>query len=97
MFGLGDYKAAREFTTLEKNNKFAGIKQKFYRRSKIWKIQAYLVNAGFSIHAANARIMRIYPGDGRVTKIVDKIIADGRNTDYPRIPAVTPGVGEEAG
>ena len=56
--------------------------------SKIWKIQAYLVNAGFGIHAANARIMRAYPGDGRVTKIIDKIIADGRDTENQMVAAL---------
>ena len=86
--GIGAHKPAKEFTTMEKNNRYDGIKQKYYRRSKIWKIQAYLVNAGYSIHAANARIMRVYPGDGRVTKIVDKIIADGKNTANPRVPAL---------
>jgi hypothetical protein len=52
-FGIGNNKAAKNFTSAERNNKDQGIKQKYHYRSKIWKLQSYMINIGWLINAMN--------------------------------------------
>ena len=87
-FGMGDNKPAKAFTTVERNNTINGLKkQKYYQRSKVWKVQVYLVNGGKSIHSANATMQRVFQCD-KPTKIIDYLIRDGKNTAFPMVPAV---------
>ena len=70
MNGLDGNKAARLFTSAERNNRVQGIKQKYHRRNKVWKIQQLYVNAGITIAQCNAKLMEFYampvPTDSRV-------------------------------
>jgi hypothetical protein len=50
------------------------MKQKFYWRLHVWKIQCHLIDGGMSIIAANNRICSI-TGERSVTKIIDKLIS----------------------
>ena len=63
MFGIGDNKAAKDFTTDEVNGQGASFKNKYSRRMKIWRIQKYLINCGMNIEAANARMVDVYGTD----------------------------------
>jgi hypothetical protein len=71
--GIGERKAAKDFTMAERNNRIGGIKQKYWRRSHVWHTQAKLVDGGMSIVAANALISRV-TGAQTVTQAIDKII-----------------------
>jgi hypothetical protein len=71
--GIGERKAAKDFTMAERNNRIGGIKQKYWRRSHVWHTQAKLVDGGMSIVAANALILRV-TGARTVTQAIDKII-----------------------
>jgi hypothetical protein len=70
----GDRKAAKDFTTAERNNKVGGTKQRFYRRLLVWKTQARLIDGGMSLIAANNRITSI-TGASTVTGVITKLIA----------------------
>jgi hypothetical protein len=72
--GVNGNKPAKDFTTAERNNSRDGMKQKFYRRLHVWKIQCRLIDGGMSIIAANNRICSI-TGERSVTKIIDKLIS----------------------
>jgi hypothetical protein len=71
--GIGDRKAAKDFTTAERNNKQGGIKQKFYRRLLIWKTQARLVDGGMNIVAANKKIHDI-TGATTISGVIERLI-----------------------
>ena len=60
MFGIGDNKPAKDFTTDEINGRGKAFALKYGRRKRIWRVQAYLINAGLNIHAANDRIKDVY-------------------------------------
>lgn len=85
--GHGQNKPAKSFTTEERNSRVDGIKQKYYRRMKVWKLQTYLINGGYTIHAANAKIQAVYQTD-KVTQIIDKIIRDSKVPANPMVAAV---------
>jgi hypothetical protein len=70
--GLHGRKAAKEFTSAEKNAK--GTKQKYYRRLNIWRIQGRLMDGGMNVYAANALIAQV-TGARTVTTTIDKIVA----------------------
>jgi hypothetical protein len=86
-FGYGNNKPAKSFTTRERTNRVNGIKQKYSNRSKVWKLQVYLINAGKSIEAINAMLVTVYQSD-RVTKIIVGITRDGLNPAYTYVAAV---------
>jgi hypothetical protein len=71
--GIDGRKAAKDFTSSERNNKTSGIKQKFYRRLLVWKTQARLIDGGMSLIAANTRIVSI-TGASTITGIIGKLI-----------------------
>jgi hypothetical protein len=71
--GIGDRKAAKNFTSKERNNTTGGLKQKFYRRLLVWKTQARLIDGGMSVAAANDRIHTI-TGAATVTGVINKLI-----------------------
>jgi len=79
-FGIGTNKAARTFTTAEKNQG-AAIKMKCSRRMKIWRIQIYLLNAGLTIEAANQKIIDAYQTD-KPTAIILCVTRDQKNQSY---------------
>jgi len=78
-FGIGDNKPAKSFSSQEKNAK--KTKQTHYRRSKVWKLQCYLINAGYSIFEANARIADVY-NSTKPTSIILQITRDQKNQSY---------------
>jgi len=75
-FGIGDNKAAKLFTAQEKNNK--QCKQTYYRRHKVWKLQCCLINAGYSICAANARTTEVC-NTTKPTSVILQITRDQKN------------------
>ncbi|CAB9496607.1 expressed unknown protein [Seminavis robusta] len=82
--GIGDNKPAKDFTVAEKNNKLLNIKQKYWRRRRLWRVQAFLVvRCKFTCHEANAMIQTCY--GGTVTSVINRIDKDSRNRNYPVI------------
>lgn len=74
--GIGDNKPAKNFTSAERNNRSKGIKQRWYRRNKIWQLQLYLIErGGVSIHDACQRIYQHY-NTLHITHIVNGITQD---------------------
>ena len=88
MFGHGTNKAAKDFTVAERNNRENGIKQKYYNRSKVWRLQVYMLNAGMTAEHANELIVRTYGGHGMVSKIIEAIKKDAKNNNNRFIPTV---------
>jgi hypothetical protein len=72
--GIDGRKAAKDFTSSERNSRVGGIKQKFYRRLLVWKTQARLVDGGMSLIAANNRITTI-TGSTTLTGVINRLIA----------------------
>ena len=70
--GVDGRKAAKDFTTSERNSK--PNKQKYYRRLLVWKTQARLIDGGMSLLAANNRITTI-TGASTVTGVINTLIA----------------------
>ena len=82
MFGIGDNKAAKDFTTDKVNGQGASFKNKYSRRLKIWRLQSYLINCGFNIEAANGRIVEVY-GTDKPTPLQMIITRDQKNSNFP--------------
>ena len=70
----------------EQNHQGCGLKQKYYRRNLIWQYQVFLLNRGYSIEAANAKIIDVFPIDS-ITNIRLKIKEDQKGLRYPYIEA----------
>ena len=83
-FGIGDNKAAKDFTTDDRNGLGKPFANKYSRRNRIWRIQHYLINCGLDIHAANRRIKDVY-GTDRITSLIHIIDRDQKNPNYPFI------------
>ena len=88
MFGHGGNKPAKSFTVAERNNRSNGIKQKYYNRSRVWRLQVYMLNAGMTAENANSLIMNTYGGQCMVSRIIKAIIRDANNPNSQFIPAV---------
>jgi hypothetical protein len=73
MAGIGGRKPAKSFTLKERSNPEHGIKQKYWRRLQVWKIQARLIDAGHSIYSANALILQT-TGAKSVTQVINRIL-----------------------
>jgi hypothetical protein len=71
--GIGERKAAKEFTMAECYNIIESIKQKYWDRPHVWHTQAKLVDGGMSIVAANALISSVTSAQ-TVTQAKDKNI-----------------------
>ena len=82
MFGIGDNKPAKDFTTNEVNGQGASFKNKYSRCSKIWRIQRYLINCGFNVEAANGRLVEVY-GTDKPTPLCMIVQRDQKNPNYP--------------
>ena len=88
LFGIGTNKPAKNFTSAERNNRDNGIKQKWYRRNKVWKLQLYLIErGGYSAHDANNKIYQHY-NSIHVTHIIRGITKDERT--YKNLGGVHP-------
>ena len=88
MFGYDGNKPAKGFTVAERNNRTNGIKQKYYNRSRVWRLQVYMLNAGMTAEAANQLIVNVYGGHGLVSRIIKAILWDANNPNSQFIPAV---------
>ena len=86
-FGIGNNKPAKNFTTTERNNRDDGLKQKYHYRNKVWKIQSYMLNAGWTVEGMNAELTRVY-NSSHVTTIIKGITADSKNQANPMVASV---------
>ena len=82
--GWGTNKPARSFNKQERNSRVSGLKQKFYRRKFVWRVQCYMVDSGYTIEDANAKIINVY-GTCQVTQLIGKIKKDARNKEFPQL------------
>lgn len=81
LFGIGDNKAAKDWTTDEKNGQGKPVANKFSKRLKIWRLQSYLTSVGYTIEAANDRIIEVY-GTDKLTTLIIKITHEQKNPNY---------------
>jgi hypothetical protein len=75
--GIAGRKAARLWSAVERGG--GGnreVKQMYYRRNNIWRLQQYLIDKGYNIQAANALIEQTYGKRTSMTKISKEIAAD---------------------
>jgi hypothetical protein len=86
-FGIGNNKPAKNFTTVERNSRDEGLKQKYHYRNKVWKLQSYMLNAGWTVEGMNAEITRVY-NSSHITAIIKGITADSKNPQNPMAPSV---------
>ena len=84
MFGVGDNKAAKDFTNDEKKGQGQAFKNKHSRRLKIWRLQQYLINCNYNIEGANNRIVEVY-GTDKPTPLIVITQRDQKNPNYPFI------------
>jgi hypothetical protein len=85
-FGIGNNKPAKDFTTAERNSS-REMKQKYHYRNKIWKLQSYMYNAGWTVEGMNAKIIEVYRSS-HVTAIVKGITQDSKNPQYTFVESV---------
>jgi hypothetical protein len=71
----------------ERNSRDEGLKQKYHYRNKVWKLQSYMFNAGWTVEGMNAEISRVY-NSSHVTAIVKGITADSKKQAYPMVDMV---------
>ena len=77
--GLVGQKAAKDWTREERGGGGdSTVKQTYYRRNTIWKLQQHLVNKGMIIHAANMQIEATYGRGVSLTNISKAIVRDRR-------------------
>jgi hypothetical protein len=86
-FGIGNNKPAKNFTTAERNNRDDGLKQKYHYRNKVWKLQSYMFNAGWTVEGMNAEISKVY-NSSHVTSIIKGITMDSKNAQNPMVASV---------
>jgi hypothetical protein len=73
--GIGERKAAKDFTVAECNNRISSIKQNYWWRQHVWHTQPKLVDRGLSsIVAANDALISRITSAGTVTQAIEKII-----------------------
>ncbi len=87
MFGIGDNKPAKDFTKDDRNGRGKAFKTMYSRRMRIWRLQSYLVNVGYSPEAANDKIIEVY-GTSTPTIIITIIINEQKN------PSLTTAMGK---
>lgn len=78
VFGIGDNKPAKEWTNDERNGQGKPTANKYCRRMKVWRIQSYLTRIGYTIEAANDKIVDVYATD-KVTSIIVCITNEQKN------------------
>ena len=75
--GLVGQKPTKDWTREERGGGGdSKVKQTYYRRNTIWKIQQHLINKGMNIHAANTLIESTYGRGTSVTNISKGIVRD---------------------
>jgi len=75
--GISGRKPARAWTREERGGGGdTKVKQTFYRRNNIWKIQKLLINKGYTVHSANALIEETYGASSSITSISKAIVQD---------------------
>jgi hypothetical protein len=85
-FGIGNNKPAKNFTTPERNANRV-TKQKYHYRNKVWKLQRYMLNAGWTVEGMNTEITRVY-NCSHVSAIVKAIVDDSKNVRNPMVDTV---------
>ena len=84
-YGIGGRKAARLWNSRERSQQAGGIKQKFYRRSVVWKTINRLVNKGCHIQEAIHMIKDAYGHNCTISEYINKIIQDRQNGGHPNL------------
>jgi Transcriptional activator of glycolytic enzymes len=84
-YGIGGRKAARLWNSRERSRRADGIKQKFYRRSVVWKTLNRLVNKGYHVQEAIHMIKDAYGHNCTVSQYINKIIRDRQNGGHPNL------------
>lgn len=74
-FGLNGRKAARLFTTTERNIN-RKIKQKYYRRNQIWQCMKKQIHRGLTPEEAVQELYAVYGSKSSVSQIIELVIAD---------------------
>ena len=75
-FGIDGRKPAKEFTRQERNVTLGGTKQKYYRRSHLWRMVEKLIRKGHDHQMACLKIRQVYGHDVSVTQILSGLIKD---------------------
>mmetsp|Transcript_45116 Transcript_45116/g.109798 ORF Transcript_45116/g.109798 Transcript_45116/m.109798 type:complete len:425 (+) Transcript_45116:3251-4525(+) len=70
--GLDGRKPARDFTNSERTQTNQ-MKQKYWRRQHVWRVQAILLTGGLSLLEANNKILQV-TGGKNVTQIINALI-----------------------
>ena len=81
MVGLNGNKPAHLFTPNERNSS-RDVKQKYYRRNKVWELMDRLIRSGLSADAAIARIHGAYGSNITMTVLIAGII---KNPSHPNL------------
>ena len=80
-FGVGEYIAAKDFTTDDLNGQGKAFAVMYGRRNWIWRIQAYPMRVSYTIEAANSRIVEVY-GSDKITPLSIIIKNDQKQQDF---------------
>ena len=83
--GLDGRKPAEQFSTIERNIRVGGLKQKYYRRNVVWKCMERLVRNGHTPEVAADKIHEAYGFRLGVTQIINAMIRDRRNGGHPNL------------
>ena len=79
-FGLGNRKAAKEFTAIERGR----VKHIYCKRKIVWDVIANLVNGGWTSKRAIDKIYEVY-GSVSVTKIIAAMKQDKERGGHPSL------------
>jgi hypothetical protein len=83
-FGLGNRKAAKDFTATERGK----VKHKYSKRKVFWDKVAEMVRSGWSAQDACNRIYEVYGANETVTSIISRMQRDKRNGGNPALRVV---------
>jgi len=83
--GIDGRKPAEQFTVTERNIRIGGLKQKYYRRSVIWKCMERLVRNGDTPEVAASKIHAAYGFNLSVTQIINLMIRDRQTGGHPNL------------
>ena len=80
-FGLGNRKAAKDFTAPERGR----VKHKYSKRKIVWDKVAEMVRSGWSAQDACNRIYEVYGQNATVTSIISRMQRDKSNGGNPAL------------
>ena len=83
--GIDGRKPAEQFTMAERNSRVGGVKQKWYRRSVVWKCMDRLVRSGDTPQVAANKIRQAYGYTLSVTQIINQMIHDKQTGGHPNL------------